>query len=196
MGEDLQVFKEIKEQLHKKNVSYQQTINQLDAEKNEALKAASHLEGELAHAEAQIKEFSEYKSDIVKRLESRVQEMSRLEEENKRYINEKTELLDKIAKIEKENVSFHESIAVMTSQRQSDEERLNNITANLNEVFDETKQLVKMTSTIKRQLDAKTIEFNQIKKEKEILMEEVLQLRTSYEKSGGKESLNWKTKLN
>ncbi len=38
MGEDLQVFKEIKEQLHKKNVSYQQTINQLEAEKNEALK--------------------------------------------------------------------------------------------------------------------------------------------------------------
>ncbi len=60
---------------------------------------------------------------------------------------------------------------------------MDQITSNLNEVFTETKQLVQMTSTLKHQLEARTIELNKIKKEKKMLMQEVIQLKDDYERS-------------
>lgn len=188
MGQEIQVLQELQEQLHQKNVSYQQKINHLEKENHAAMESLGHLQTELSHAEAKLMELGEFKTDMYSRIEIHGKEMNKLQEENNRLINEKNEFLQKISELEKENTSFHESIEIMSQQRQSDERRLDHITTNLNEVFAETKQLVKMTSSLKNQLETKAVEINQMKKEKELLMEEVLELRINYEKSEAKKN--------
>jgi chromosome segregation ATPase len=188
MGQEIQVLQELQEQLHQKNVSYQQKIKHLEKENHAAMESLGHIQTELSHAEAKLMELGEFKTDMYSRIEIHGKEMNKLQEENNQLINEKNEFLQKISELEKENTSFHESIEIMSQQRQSDEKRLDHITTNLNEVFAETKQLVKMTSSLKKQLETKTVEINQMKKEKELLMEEVLELRINYEKSEAKKN--------
>lgn len=183
MSQELQVLQEKEEQLQQKNVSYLQKITQLEADKNMAFESESHLKKEIINVKSQLMEMEKLKTEMLDRLKERENEVGKLKDENHRFVEEKTVLLNKLAKLEEENASFHESISILSVQRQSDEKRMDKITSNLNEVFTETKQLVRMTSSLKHQLEAKTLELNQIKKEKEMLMQEVIQLKEDYEKS-------------
>lgn len=183
MGQNLQVLKEKEAHLQQKSVSYLQKITQLETDKNTMLESESHLKTEIFNAKSQLMELEKVKTEVLNHLRERESEIGKLMEENNQFIEEKTILLNKLSKLEDENSSFHETVSILSVQRQSDDKRMDHITANLNEVFTETKQLVRMTSSLKHQLEAKTIEINKLKKEKKMLMQEVVQLKDDYEKA-------------
>jgi chromosome segregation ATPase len=90
------------------------------------------------------------------------------------------ELLNKITHLEEENLTFHERNLKLTELREYDEKRMDKISDNLNDVFKETKQLVRMTSSLKHQLEAKVLELNQIKEDKQLLEAELIQFKKDY----------------
>ncbi|MCQ6282554.1 hypothetical protein [Bacillus sp. EB600] len=183
MSKEINQFTQQLSELQHNNDSFKVQIKQLEIEKGQALKTNSNLKTELLNEKKQLKEIEVVKNQMANLLESGKIEMNRLEEENKQYKTEKVELLNKITHLEKENLSFHERLIKLTELREHDEKRLNKISTNLNEVFQETKQLVRMTSSLKHQLEAKVLELNQIKDDKKHLESELSKLKRAYESS-------------
>lgn len=203
MKAEIELMKEIdfkKHQLEKKLASKLSEIEKMSKEKmeitNENEKLRNDLErlqkdlsdtGDhkttLKNKDTQIVELKESKEEMFIQLEKIETENSMINEENKRLIEERTELFNKISNLEEENASFHEGISRLTEQRISEDNRLDKITKNFNEVFNETKVLVSMTSTLKQQLEVKALELSQLKKEKQLLIAQVIKLKDYYEKS-------------
>ena len=100
-------------------------------------------------------ELEKVKTELLNRLKEKDNEVDKLKKENNGFIEEKTVLLDNLSKLEEENTSFHETISILSVQRQSDEKRMDHITSNINEVFTETKQLVRMTSSLTTPIGSK-----------------------------------------
>jgi chromosome segregation ATPase len=186
--QQLEVLKENMEQITQKNVIYLQKITQLDSEKHSVLEVFGKHEAELSNAKTQIMEFKIFKSKIFARLKYRLKEVRRLEKENHQIIEERAGLLKRIAILDEENTSIRESVLQFSIQRESDKKRLDHITSELNEVFTQTKKIIRTASSLQDQLEAKNREINQMKKENEKLMQEIIQLNEDFEKSEARKS--------
>jgi chromosome segregation ATPase len=186
--QQLEVLKENMEQITQKNVIYLQKITQLDSEKHSVLEVFGKHEAELSNAKTQIMELKTLKSKIFSRLKYRLKEVRRLEKENHQIIEEKAGLLKKIAILEDDNTSIRDSVLQFSIQREADEKRLDHITSELNEVFTQTKTIIRTVSSLQDQLEAKNRKINQLKKENEKLMQEIIQLNDDFEKSEARKS--------
>jgi chromosome segregation ATPase len=188
IAQELEVIKKNGEQITQKNVSYLQKITQLDSEKHAALELAGIQQTEFSKAKSQLMELETLKSKILNRLKNGLKEVRRLKKENHQFIEEKAGLLKRIAILEEENTSFQDRVLQLSMKRESDEKRLDNISSKLNEVFTETKTIIKTASSLQDQLEAKNRKINQLKKENEILMQEINQLNNDFEKSEARKS--------
>ena len=178
-----EIIREKAEQITRKNVSYQQTITQLESELHAALELAGIHQTKLEEAKLQLLELETVKKNILYRLKNKLKEVRRLKSENNLIIEEKADLLQRIACLEDENTSFQDSVLQLSKKRESDEERLDHLSSKLNEVFSQTKTIIKKASFLQAQLEVKNSEINQLKKENGELMQEINQLSNDFEKS-------------
>jgi chromosome segregation ATPase len=188
MAQELEVLKGNMEQITQKNVSYLHEITQLESERHAALELDGSKQTELSRAKSQLVELETLKSKILNRLKSGLKEVRRLKKENHQFIEEKAGFLKRIAILEEENTSFRDSVLQLSKKRDSDEMRLDNISSTLNEVFTQTKTIIKKASSLQDQLEARNIEIKQLKKENEKLMQEIIQLNDDFEKSEARKS--------
>jgi chromosome segregation ATPase len=186
--QQLEVLNENVEQITKKNVTYLQKITQLDSEKHAALKLFENNQTELSNAKTQIMELKTLKNKLLNRLKNRMKEVRRLEKENNQFLEEKDGLLKRITILDEENTLFRDSIIEFSIKRDLDEKRLDNITCSLNEVFSQTQTIIRTASLLQDQLEEKNREINQVKKENEKLMQEIIQLNNDFEKSEARKS--------
>ncbi|MED4206755.1 hypothetical protein [Neobacillus mesonae] len=124
---------------------------------------------------------SEKEKDVLK--QDLIQQNNMYQEEKEKNTDAKVDFQQQIAELEEKNRSYRDRITELMEQNKSEKKRLEKITINIDEVFNETKQLVKMTSSLKLQLEAKTLEIAQLKKDKKILVEQLVQLNEYYEKT-------------
>ncbi|SDN52806.1 hypothetical protein [Bacillus sp. OK048] len=186
--QQLEFLKENMEQKTQKNVIYLQKITQLDSEKQAVLDGFGKHQTELANAKTQIMELETLKRKILIRLKNRLKEVRWLEKENHQLKEERVGHLKRITILDEENTSIRESVIQFYMKRESDEKRLDNITSQLNEVFTQTKTIIRTASSLQDQLEAKNREINQMKKENEKLMQEITQLNDDFEKSEARKS--------
>lgn len=186
--QELKDIKENGEQITQKNVSYQQRITQLDSELHAALELAGSHQTKLEKAKLQLMELETVKKNILNRLKNKLKEVRRLKNENNLFIEEKAGLLKRIAILEQENTSFQDSVLHLSMKRESDEERLDHFSSKLNEVFSQTKTIIKTASFLQAQLEVKNREINHLKKENGNLMQEINQLSNDFEKSEARKS--------
>ncbi|OLS34067.1 hypothetical protein [Bacillus sp. MRMR6] len=186
--QQFEVLNENMEQITKKNVIYLQKITQLDSEKYAVLEVLGNNQTGLLDVKKQITELETLKSKLLARLKNRLKEVRRLGKENRQIIEEKVGLQKKIKILTEENVSIRESVVQFSMKREADEKRLDNITSQLNGVFTQTKTIIRTASSLQGQLEAKNRVINQLKKEHEKLMQEIIQLNDDLEKSEARKS--------
>jgi chromosome segregation ATPase len=163
-------------EIEKENEKLRKDLDKLQKEFSESLAS-------LKACETQLVKIKESKEHMTKRLKNIEKKNRLLQEENKQLIGEKKELQNKIVSLLEENASFHNAITKLKEQRLNEDKGLDKLTMNINEVFMETKELVRMTSSLKHQLETKTNELTQLKKEKQLLIDQIIKLQNHYEQS-------------
>ncbi|WP_042357263.1 hypothetical protein [Bacillus rubiinfantis] len=203
MIESMEAYARENHQLH-------QTVDELEQEISLFQRRAECYETEIANLKSQIEKLQQMaveeqhlhrKNMVIKTelekirtensqlakenetLRQLVIEFNKTREEEQNHANKKTEYEQRIAELEEQNTSYVEQIAELTKQRTVDKKRIDHISTNIQEVFTETKQLVSMTAILKQQLEAKHIELNQAKKDKQLLVQQLVKLNEIYEQS-------------